>query len=67
MITVKIDFDDMGNMWMKKFEEEVGEEYNDNDDKHNEIFDRIQVETKHQIESYLFNLFEDTIVLEYEY
>ena len=67
MITIKIDFDDMGNMWMKKFEEEVGEEYNDNDDKHNEIFDRIQVETKHQIESYLFNLFEDTIVLEYEY
>ena len=67
MITVKIDFDDMGNMWMKKFEEEVGEEYNDWDDKHNEIFDRIQVETRKKIENCLFEIFEDTIVLEYEY
>ena len=67
MITVKIDFDDMGNMWVKKFEEEVGEEYNDNNDKHNEIFDRIQVETRQQIELKLFEIFEDTIVLDYEY
>ena len=29
MITIKIDFDDMGNMWEKKFTEEVGEEHDD--------------------------------------
>jgi len=66
MIVIKIDFDDMGTMWSKKFEQEVGEEFNDLDDKHCEIFDRIQKETRHLIESQLFEVFEETIVLEYE-
>ena len=67
MITIKIDFDDMGNMWGKKFTEEVGEEYNDLNDKHCEIFSRIQLETNKKIESSLYEMFEDTIVLEFEY
>jgi hypothetical protein len=67
MITIKIDFDDMGNMWEKKFTEEVGEEHDDQNDKHCEIFDRIQMETNKKIESVLFDIFEDTIVLEFEY
>jgi hypothetical protein len=67
MITIKIDFDDMGNMWEKKFTEEVGEDYDDHNDKHCEIFDRIQTETNKKIESVLFEIFEDTIVLEFEY
>ena len=67
MITIKIDFDDMGNMWEKKFTEEVGEEHDDKNDKHCEIFDRIQMETNKKIESVLFDIFEDTIVLEFEY
>ena len=67
MITIKIDFDDMGNMWEKKFTEEVGEEHDDQNDKHYEIFSRIQNETNKKIESVLFDIFEDTIVLEFEY
>ena len=67
MITIKIDFDDMGNMWEKKFTEEVGEEHDDQNDKHCEIFSRIQMETNKKIESVLFDIFEDTIVLEFEY
>ena len=67
MITIKIDFDDMGNMWEKKFTEEVGEEHDDQNDKHCEIFSRIQNETNKKIESVLFDIFEDTIVLEFEY
>ena len=67
MITIKIDFDDMGNMGEKKFTEEVGEEHDDQNDKHCEIFSRIQNETNKKIESVLFDIFEDTIVLEFEY
>ena len=67
MITIKIDFVDMGNMWEKKFTEEVGEEHDDQNDKHCEIFSRIQNETNKKIESVLFDIFEDTIVLEFEY
>jgi len=67
MITIKIDFDDMGNMWEKKFTEEVGEEHDDQNDKHCEIFSRIQNETNKKIESVLFDIFEETIVLEFEY
>jgi hypothetical protein len=67
MITIKIDFDDMGNMWEKKFTEEVGEKHDDQNDKHCEIFSRIQLETNKKIESSLYEIFEDTIVLEFEY
>jgi hypothetical protein len=62
-----IDFDDIGNLWDKKFEEKYGHEPNDLNDDDNYNYAIIKDETTEDLESKLFQIYNKFITLKYIY
>jgi cobalamin biosynthesis protein CobT len=62
-----VDFDDLGNLWAEKFEEEYGHEYDDLNDEDNDNFAIIQDKTVKDLESILSQMYGKSITLKYMY
>jgi len=62
-----IDFDDIGQLWDKKFEEKYGHELDDLNDEDNDNYAIIQDETTEDLKSKLFQIYNKLITLKYIY